>query len=977
MTPSLSKRIGALLVGLVLVSVGCGGGSSSGGGNVPGTIKGTVTDTSPSPLAGVTVTAQGAGVPAAVTGPEGTYSMLVPPGSYTLAFSGDSLEPATASASVGAGATVTVDQTMQPSTLVVKVNLPAALQNGGPAGVNTSVSGITASVTLGGSAASADSITWEVLADDGVSPPPSPATFDTTTGGFAIPDFETVRQGANLWLNTRYGTAGTEDAFDYITAPERDQLLSFGPQQVGAMSYMVKATAKVGSRTSSGSAVVAPVTISNGGNELSTGMMVVANAPSAASYSWTVQFLPMSASSLTWQASPDALQGTGTKNPTLIPSTPGVYMLQNGSDAPLYFRAATYHGAGKADTDKGSDGVACADCHAGQFSLAGKFADWNASAHGNKNWQDPFAKPMGLVQFGLDGGNGQDYFQFCMSCHTVGYTTVPSAAGNKGFYDLIASSGWSFPTTLQPGNFDALPPELKHRAGIQCEACHGPLEPTDHSQAEGLPALFGLPLSPVASMNAGVCLNCHDEFPFHDKGPLWSASPHAQVDLVQEAMVENRGTTAAHCGRCHAGEGFLVYVAQEQAGGAGAWNNIARPASLPPISATTCTPNPALVVDPACICAQAGDVAAQGLPAATSPACYPDPDYYNYLNGLGLNEATAHSQTCQTCHDPHKTTLRADGDSHITAAAFQLQNAGAGALCIVCHNTRNGAKFNDTAMTSWSAPHTPSQSDVFVGRNAFFFGKVQPAGWPTNPAAAGYTAALNAAIMANATDLPNKAAHAFMADTCVDCHVKWVPPDIQAQFKPAGTNHTFKTTRQVCANCHGPEIGDLVASQVDEKMGELSTELGVLFRNKINLGVDDMAGLALNPDGTISDTKLPGNHNPTDSKFTIGTTADNSVTNVVISTLHGSPALIVTLGDGTVLGAAISSTSATSFLKGGAVIFGGTKATAFTPAQLTAAKATYNYLFVQGGGAHGFHNPAYVNGVLDATLALVAPIPAL
>ncbi|HVO18174.1 MAG TPA: carboxypeptidase regulatory-like domain-containing protein [Anaeromyxobacter sp.] len=969
MEPTFLKRTGTLLLA-GLFAAACGGNSTTTL-TVPGTVSGKVTNASKAAVAGVVVTPNPASVPAATTDSSGNYSLQLPPGNFSLTFTAANYEPATASGvSVSAGATTTVNQQLSASTLVVTVTVPDALKSGGPAGFSTTVSGITASAVLGTTdVTSASTITWAVTDSDGGSAPggaaPSPATGATTS--FQVADFETLRQAANAWLNARYGTTGTDNAFDYIQAPERDQLLSIGPQQLDALAFVVTATVTNGGRTSTGSATIVPATITSGVNELPLGMMAIGNAPSTlTSYSWTLGFLPMTATDATFTDATSQLQGATTKNPYIVPTQEGVYKLTQGTDAPIYFRIATYHGA-PSETSTVIDGTSCASCHTGTHALTDKFTAWSGSAHANYNWQNPMAPPESLFEFGLDGGIGPHYSESCIQCHVVGYSKVPTAV-NGGFDDRAKAEAWNFPTPA-PGNWAALPADLQALGAIECESCHGPLEPTDHSQPEGIPALFALPLAPVASMSAGVCMNCHDEFPFHDIGPLWSASPHAQTDLTAEATVENRGTTAAHCGRCHAGEGFVAYVAQQQQPTAGAWGLIARPAvgtnGIAALTAASlCTPAPPAgqAIDPNCICAQTADYQAAGLPKPTPPACYHDPTYYAYLNGLGLNNATVHSQTCQTCHNPHTTTLRVDDTTGVTAAGFSVSGAGAGALCMVCHNTRNGVVFADSAVTTWSAPHTPSQGDIFAGRNAYFFGKVTPSGFPASTDPTYNTAILNAS-----TDLPNLAVHAKeVPDTCAGCHVWIVPPDVQAQFSPASTNHTFRTTPEVCAQCHGSDLAAQVASQVDGKMTDLGNTVGVLFMNRLNVGDLDAAKYdTLAADGTISDT-------PTASAVTI---AAGSVQSVVLSTVHGSPALIVTLTDGTVFGAAISSTSAPTFKKGGALVFGATGA--LTPAQKTVASCVYNYLFIQGGGAHGYHNPAYVNGVLDATLAQAATVSAL
>ena len=90
--------------------------------------------------------------------------------------------------------------------------------------------------------------------------------------------------------------------------------------------------------------------------------------------------------------------------------------------------------------------MACADCHAGQYSLAGKFAEWNASAHGNFYFSDPSTAPAGLFKTGVTGVQGNHYSESCISCHVVGYSKVPTAV-NDGFDDVAKATGWTFPTT--------------------------------------------------------------------------------------------------------------------------------------------------------------------------------------------------------------------------------------------------------------------------------------------------------------------------------------------------------------------------------------------------------------------------------------------------------------------------------------------------------------------------------------------------
>lgn len=938
MNLNFPKRIGALLMGVVLATAGCSDDKTTTVTTLPGTITGIVKKGT-APVAGVVVAPSPADGPSVTTGLDGRYRLTVLPGSYSLSFTGDNLEPATASATVGAGETVTVDQTMAPSTLQVTVTVPDALRFGGPAGFDTTVAGITASATVNGEAVSPE-VTWTITDYYGLSSPPaaaepSPATGTTTS--FSIPDFETVRQGANAWLNARYGLTGN-DRIQYIQTPKRHGLLSFGTEQVRAMSFKVTARAQVGSRIATGSAVVAPVTISSGGNTQPLGMMVVGNAPppasgETASYAWSLTYLPSTATTGTEFGAPPegvVLKGADTKNPYVVPTTAGVYKLANGANE-LLFRVSTYHGAGSADTDVGTDGVACADCHEGEHTLAPKFAEWRGSAHANHNWKDPFAEPMTLLEYELKGlDKPVHYSESCIACHTVGYSKVPTAQ-NNGFDDVAAATGWTYPGTYGDEAWATVEsnPGLNHRAGMQCESCHGPLEPTDHGSVgayRGLAINFGT-VAPASSMDSGVCMTCHDAFSHHDRSALWAASGHANLELaMNDGTVEARGvggSGANQCGRCHSGGGFVTYLEQQQAGNPG---NIARPPEL--AAAAVCEPREGYKrngqpYDPLCPC----------KPASGSTTCTGDTAFAAYLGGHGMAMDTVQSQTCQTCHDPHSTELRVSGDTKTVAALFEIKNAGAGAACIVCHNTRSNAVRQGTyALADWTAPHVAAQADVFAGRNAFFVAALT-AGQP-------------------ATELPKLSAHAFMAETCADCHVKWVPADLDAQFKIANTNHTFKASREVCAECHAPNIGELVAEQTEEKLQKLENLVGVAIREKLNAGGFD-APTRIDPD-TDADLEAPAD----------ATVDAGQVMGVELAESHGGPAVKLTLRNGTRFMTRMSNIfvvdSTTTKLFSVAEETGRTQ---------TVARAYYNYLLVHGDGTEGMHNPSFVREVLDSTIA--------
>jgi len=158
-----------------------------------------------------------------------------------------------------------------------------------------------------------------------------------------------------------------------------------------------------------------------------------------------------------------------------------------------------------------------------------------------------------------------------------------------------------------------------------------------------------------------------------DQRGQWQKSGHAKRELTAEATVEARGLTAAHCGRCHAEQGFLAWLPQLQKG------------------------NPGLIAKP-----------------DGSPADLP------YLAGLGLTRFSVRPQTCTTCHNPD-FTVRQVATTPLLPAGFRAIGVGLGAQCMLCHNSRNGAiVWNQEDPRRYTAPHTASQADVIMGKNSFF-----------------------------------------------------------------------------------------------------------------------------------------------------------------------------------------------------------------------------------------------------------------
>jgi len=144
------------------------------------------------------------------------------------------------------------------------------------------------------------------------------------------------------------------------------------------------------------------------------------------------------------------------------------------------------------------------------------------------------------------------------------------------------------------------------------------------------------------------------------------------------------------------------------------------------------------------------------------------------------NPTEARPHTCAVCHDPHGNDnpgqLR---DASATDIALPnsplIPSAGAGRLCMACHNGRRtgtqvqGQIDNGTANFG---PHHSNQGDMLAGVNGY------------EGVAPGFAFA--------------SSKHILVQDACVTCHVNRVEESL-----PYFTGHTFEPTTSACSPCHG------------------------------------------------------------------------------------------------------------------------------------------------------------------------------
>jgi cytochrome c553 len=284
-----------------------------------------------------------------------------------------------------------------------------------------------------------------------------------------------------------------------------------------------------------------------------------------------------------------------------------------------------------------------------------------------------------------------------------------------------------------------------------------------------------------------------------------------------------------------------------------------------------------------------------------------------------VTKANVSPQTCAVCHDPHDegtvtTTVpggindarvRLKDNTSLLPGGFIATGVGRGAICITCHNSRNGEPvsgggnptLHEDGDTNWgtqvsstvngySEPHRAAQGDVLMGRNAYYV-----------------TGA--------------RSQHSFLADTCGACHLQLTtPPPAFSGGGLYGTNHGFKASPDICTKCHGSYTGGTIQDSFDAKLTELDTEIGKAVYRLKNGGSNPPAGTTI--------------------AITYGSSPTINISNTGAVTIK-------------------------SYLTGVAGITDG-----YHP---DIAKANWNYQLLSYDQSKGIHNPSFIFGVLDATIA--------
>jgi hypothetical protein len=157
-----------------------------------------------------------------------------------------------------------------------------------------------------------------------------------------------------------------------------------------------------------------------------------------------------------------------------------------------------------------------------------------------------------LFQRGIDGEYPGNFAASRQRTSTTG--PVDRDLGSGSFFSLKAETGWEFPASPAPGNFQQLVddhPQLAQVATIGCESCHGAASlHGDFDFSEGTMSV---------SFTSESCQSCHDA-PYLPTFHQFRRSGHSAP--VWSGSFQNRAASndLQFCARCHDGKSYAYFV---------------------------------------------------------------------------------------------------------------------------------------------------------------------------------------------------------------------------------------------------------------------------------------------------------------------------------------------------------------------------------------------------------------------------------
>jgi len=358
-----------------------------------------------------------------------------------------------------------------------------------------------------------------------------------------------------------------------------------------------------------------------------------------------------------------------------------------------------------------------------------------------------------------------------------------------------------------------------------------------------------------------LCLVIAGSASAQNQSAQWQKSKHGNKELpVHEATWEGRQENAAHCARCHSEQGFKAWVPQLLKG------------------------------DSAFIKKPDGSKADEA-----------------YIKSLGLTKDKVQPITCAACHSSG-SALRIQNNIPVLPNGLTISAVGKGALCMACHNTRNGRiAWDSPDPKRYTQPHEAAQTDVILGKNVFFYNDT------------------------GETESPHAV---FTGNSCVACH------------KALGKGgHTFKAGE--CSACHGAKMKEAF---VQNGTVELHKQLAAAIEKKVSAVKEKIACVT--------------SWNPKTDQDAPNTAIDGKqIKAVQIPTgIHGQVSLKFILQDGKEVYSQLGNVKDACGDQGKPV---------FTTSD-PVARALWNYLLFEYDGSKGVHNPSFTRNVLIATINAIS-----
>lgn len=415
------------------------------------------------------------------------------------------------------------------------------------------------------------------------------------------------------------------------------------------------------------------------------------------------------------------LNGCEDDNEIVVP-TPAITVTVSAS-ADSVAGGGTVTLVATADVESGTPGVLT-------YSWAASGGSFSTTSNDTTQWTAPEAS--GLYDIACTVSNNKDagvgtkvlgvdtyvpadspYYRgasYCAGCHDDTYAAWENT-GHQGAWETLNAIGSGRNNTCLPC----------HTVGARAVNADPALDNGGYDET-AVPRLYGV-----------QCENCH--------GP-GSAHPNPEPGSVDVVM------GAGMCGSCHNGTHHPTFDE---------WGS---------------SPHNSVILDPAesAGCAKCHN----GVYAGTyldNPA--------GFVNPPSIAPGDTLAITCAVCHDPHGNdnlaNLRnAAATDIVLPDGTVVPEAGAGRLCMACHNGRRTPTSIEGQLANGSAhfgPHHSNQGDMLAGTGAY---EALAPGFPFT-----------------------SSRHLAVREGCVHCHTHGHEGDV------VYTGHGFLPTVESCAECHG------------------------------------------------------------------------------------------------------------------------------------------------------------------------------